>query len=282
MIDNNLRIFIKVAEKLSFVEAANDLYISQPAVSKAVKNLENELEVKLFIRDKRSGLSLTDIGQAVLSQAYRIADADNHIRQLAYEHNHLIHGKIRIGAVPVLVSCLLARVLPDFKSAYPSIDIELIEGSSAEIRNMTAQNAIDIGFVFSPFDTLEHKILFADHMVAISNKPLSPESVDLSKPDNDLIFCHRSKETTLDNLSPDLHPDFSHCLTVENPESVINLVKYGNGVGIISEFVLSTYANDLYVYPTTPPIQTEVGIVSNSFDNLTPAAARFVDMVCKN
>ncbi|MCD7811294.1 MAG: LysR family transcriptional regulator [Ruminococcus sp.] len=63
MINNNLKVFVKVAENLSITETAKELYISQPAVSNAIKNLEKELSLKLFHRDKRVGLHLTDGGE---------------------------------------------------------------------------------------------------------------------------------------------------------------------------------------------------------------------------
>lgn len=70
MLNHNLRIFIRVAEKGSITETANELYISQPAVSKAIKILEDELNLKLFHRDKRKGLILTDIGHEILFIAF--------------------------------------------------------------------------------------------------------------------------------------------------------------------------------------------------------------------
>ena len=63
---NHLHIFVKVGEKLNITEAAKELFISQPAVSKAIKNLESSLQLKLLIRDKHHGLMLTDIGKEIL------------------------------------------------------------------------------------------------------------------------------------------------------------------------------------------------------------------------
>ena len=63
---NSLHIFVKVAETLNMTEAANELYISQPAVSKAVKSLETSLGVKLLIRDKQNKIKLTDAGKEIV------------------------------------------------------------------------------------------------------------------------------------------------------------------------------------------------------------------------
>ena len=63
MLNNNLHIFITAAQTGSLTEAAKKLYVSQPAISQAIKKLEEELNVKLFIRNKRSNLILTDVGK---------------------------------------------------------------------------------------------------------------------------------------------------------------------------------------------------------------------------
>ncbi|MDT8716963.1 LysR family transcriptional regulator [Clostridium sp. 19966] len=78
---NNLKIFISVADEKSITEAANNLYISQPAVSKAIKNLEDELTVKLFQRDKRNVLLITDVEEKILLLAQQMVMKTKSIRQ---------------------------------------------------------------------------------------------------------------------------------------------------------------------------------------------------------
>lgn len=76
MMNRNLEIFIKVAECGSITRVAKMLYITQPAVSNAISKLETELKVKLFFRDKRNGLLLTDVGQKIYLLAKQIEDLD--------------------------------------------------------------------------------------------------------------------------------------------------------------------------------------------------------------
>ena len=101
MLNNNLRIFITAAELESLTDAAKKLYVSQPAISQAIRKLEEELDVKLFIRNKRSSLKLTDAGRDILALAYKMADLENKLYQRAYEENHLMGGMIRIASVPL-------------------------------------------------------------------------------------------------------------------------------------------------------------------------------------
>lgn len=99
---NLLKIFITVVEKGSFTEAAQVLYISQPAISKAIKNLEEDLNVTLFKRDKRKGLLLTDIGEKVLVLARQMLDIENRIYQTTFRENNFFGGKIKIASIPVM------------------------------------------------------------------------------------------------------------------------------------------------------------------------------------
>lgn len=108
MLNHNLRIFIRVAEKGSITETANELYISQPAVSKAIKILEDELNLKLFHRDKRKGLILTDIGHEILILARQMEKTENRMYQAAFRSNNFIGGKVRIASMPILTSVILS------------------------------------------------------------------------------------------------------------------------------------------------------------------------------
>lgn len=115
MLNHNLHIFLSVAEKGSITAAANKAYISQPAVSKAIKNLEKELNVTLFHRDKRRGLILTEVGHKILLLAEQMSDIENRIYQTAFQSNNFLGGKVKIASMPILTSVILAKVLYTFR-----------------------------------------------------------------------------------------------------------------------------------------------------------------------
>ena len=128
MLNHNLRIFIRVAEKGSITETANELYISQPAVSKAIKILEDELNLKLFHRDKRKGLILTDIGHEILILARQMEKTENRMYQAAFRSNNFIGGKVRIASMPILTSVILSEVFYRFhKLTYCATSNKLYE-----------------------------------------------------------------------------------------------------------------------------------------------------------
>lgn len=224
MMNNNLRVFLNVAESGSFTATANELYISQPAVSRAIKALEDELKVKLFFRDKRNGLILTDVGQKILLLARQMADTENRIYQSAFRENNFLGGKVRIASMPILTSVILSRVFYAFKKKYPYVSLELMEGSSMEIRKAVEEHQVDFGFTSSPFGNLDRKVLLTDHMVAVSPQKLSSKvPIDISSDSEKYNLCQAGHETVLEELR---HGKIrlEQSFIVQQAETVINLV----------------------------------------------------------
>ena len=279
MMNNNLRVFIQVAERGSFTQVANELYISQPAVSRAIKALEDELKVKLFFRDKRNGLILTDAGEKILLLARQMADNENRIYQTAFRENNFLGGKVRVASMPILTSVILSKVIFRFRQKYPYVTLELIEGSSSEIRKAVEEHKVDFGFTSSPFGNLDRRVMFTDRMVAVSREQNDNQKpIDLTVDTEKYILCRAGYETVIEELNAQ-RVKLEHCFIVQQAETVINLVKEGNGTGILSELVLNATPNELFRQSVTPPVQMDIGIIANDLSDLTPVA--FTLMQCR-
>ncbi len=279
MINNNLRIFIHVAETGSFTATANELYVSQPAVSKAIKVLEEELRLKLFFRDKRNGLILTDAGEKILSLTRQMADTENRIYQTAFRENNFLGGKVRIASMPILTSVILSKVFFTFKNKYPYVTIELFEGSSFEIRKAVEEHRVDFGLTCSPFGELDREILLTDKMSAVSPVPFTTDTpVSLLENSEKYILCYAGFETVMEELRHK-HVTLENCFKVQQAETVVNLVKEGNGIGIISELVLNATPNELFRHAITPAVEIDVGIAANDLSDLTPVACVLSELI---
>lgn len=276
MLNNNLRIFITAAELESLTEAAKKLYISQPAISQAIRKLEEELNVKLFIRNKRNKLTLTDVGKEILSLAYKMADLENRLYQTAYEENHLMGGIVRVATVPVGASLILSRVLPVFKKQFPGVSVELLEGTPLEVKNMVLNYQADLGISTSPYMDMQHKQLLKDRMISISRN--DAESIDLRKETTDLILCRVACDSLIEQLAGK-NIDLSHSLVVEAASTQINMIAEGNGTGIISELMLSTIPNTLVRGSVLPEIETEISLIAHDFDELSASAREMAGMI---
>lgn len=279
MMNNNLRIFIHVAETGSFTKTANELYISQPAISRAIKALEDELNVKLFFRDKRNGLTLTDAGGKILLLAKQMEDIENRIYQTAFRENNFLGGKVRVASMPILTSVILSKVFCRFKKKYPYVTLELIEGSSAEIRSAVVDHKADFGFTSSPFGELDSHIVFTDRMIAVSPTGYtSDKPIDLHSDTDKYILCRAGYETVTEQLKAEkVHLEKS--FIVQQAETVINLVREGNGIGILSELVLNATQNNLQRQCVTPTVQMDIGIVAIDLNDLTPVANVLMNMI---
>ena len=146
MIDIRLKVFITVAQHLSFSKASHILYISQPAVSKHIAELEKEYDVRLFDR-MGNKIQLTYEGKKLLHHAYHINKA---YEQLNFEMNLLqkkTAGTVRIGASTTIAQYVLPEILATFLVCYPQIHVNMISSNSHEIETMLKEGVVDLGLV---------------------------------------------------------------------------------------------------------------------------------------
>ncbi len=143
-----LRYFVAVAEEKSITKAAQKLYISQPALSKQLKELENELELSLFERKGRN-IQLTDDGKFLLSQANEIIKLmDKTINNL--DKNKEISGEIFIGAGETKGIETILPTVRKLLSAYPAISFDFYSGNADEIIYRLDSGLLDFGIIIEP------------------------------------------------------------------------------------------------------------------------------------
>ncbi len=130
MADRRLQVFHAVAKHLSFTKAAEALYMTQPAVTFQIKQLEEQYNTRLFERG-HGRITLTSAGAVVLDYAERIlalsAELDTRLKELTGE----VSGLLLVGASKTVAEYLLPRVLGEFKSAYPKVQPRLTVENSA-------------------------------------------------------------------------------------------------------------------------------------------------------
>ena len=148
MDDFRLRVFITAARTLSFTRTAEQLCISQPAVSKHVGELESRYGVQLFTR-RGSRLELTEAGRTLLASAERVADD---YRRLEYEMSLCTgqtEGELRLGASTTIAQYLLPPILARFTARFPQVRVSLLSGNSGQVEQALGDHAVDLGLVES-------------------------------------------------------------------------------------------------------------------------------------
>ncbi|BAX81709.1 LysR substrate-binding domain-containing protein [Labilibaculum antarcticum] len=139
-------VFIAVAENLNFSKAAEELFISQPAVTKHIKELESKLATALFER-KGNKVYLTKSGKLVYRSLKQIKQQ---YRDLEYELgrlNEAFNGSLRIGASSTISQYIIPKVIAAFHKRYPKIDLYLLNGNSFEMEQKLLDNEIDLALV---------------------------------------------------------------------------------------------------------------------------------------
>ncbi|BDD11591.1 transcriptional regulator (plasmid) [Fulvitalea axinellae] len=139
-------VFLAVAENLSFSKAAEDLCISQPAVTKHVKELENRWNVALFERIGNK-ISLTDAGKMAVE---RLKDIRWRYRELEFGLGRLngdFFGQLRLGASSTISQYVIPEALAAFHKRYPQVDLTLLQGNSSEMEEKLLAGEIDIALV---------------------------------------------------------------------------------------------------------------------------------------
>ncbi|WP_138751250.1 LysR family transcriptional regulator [Paenibacillus sinopodophylli] len=144
------RIFIHTAKLGNLTKAAQELHITQPSVSYAIKQLETQLDVKLFDRLSK-GVRLTPEGASVLEYAEKSFAVMQLGETKLQALKTLNAGELRIGASGPIIKHLLLPLLDSFHAQFPDVRIRLLQGKTADIRSRLKAGLIDIGLVHLPF-----------------------------------------------------------------------------------------------------------------------------------
>jgi DNA-binding transcriptional LysR family regulator len=149
MADRRLQVFHAVAKQLSFTKAAEVLFMTQPAVTFQIKQLEEHFNTRLFDRG-HGRISLTPAGELVLAYAERILGLSSEMDVRLAEMTGEIGGSMLVGASTTIAEFMLPRIMGEFKSMYPNVRPRLIVGNSESIEVRVAEHTLDVGFIESP------------------------------------------------------------------------------------------------------------------------------------
>ncbi|BAU73987.1 LysR family transcriptional regulator [Metapseudomonas furukawaii] len=163
-----LRAFLAVAQSLSFAQACERLHLSQPALSLAIKNLEESLGGQLLVRTTRS-VALTPEGETLLPIARRLlADWDN-TEELLRQHFTLQLGKVSIAAMPSFAGNLLPVALKAFRDRHPKVNVAVHDVINEQVLEMVRNRRVELGIAFEPenLEGLAFTPFYTDRFVAV-------------------------------------------------------------------------------------------------------------------
>ncbi|MEK4360504.1 LysR family transcriptional regulator [Paenibacillus sp. FSL M7-1455] len=155
-----LQYFMEVARLQSFTKAAETLYITQPTISKTIRNIEEELGVTLFDRSGKK-VVLTDAGRIIYEQAQPIVKSFQSLSSELGDLKNLKKGHIRLGLPPMVGSSFFPEVIGQFHQKYPQVTMQIFEDGAKKVEVDVESGLLDIGVVVLPTDdALFHSFSF--------------------------------------------------------------------------------------------------------------------------
>ena len=280
----HVRAFLKVAELESFTRAAAELHVSQSALTVQVKQLEEELGVLLFDRNKR-GVTITAAGRDLLGPLRRLVLDTEAIIDYARDISAVRTGNISIAALPSIAADLLPRAMRTFLRTNPDVRISVHDVVADQVRELVASRAVDFGLGTPSRQDRDIRAssLYEDHLAAFvpSSHRLSKQAeVSLRElAECELILPNR--ESSVRRMAEGAMARGRFATTVRHETNfmptALALVRRGLGVAILPESAGDENLEEIVRIPIRKPaLSRQICLLQRGDRALSPAADRFV------
>jgi len=240
-----LRFLAAVAQNdLNLTAAAAKLHTTQPAVSKQLKLLEEELGVSIFVRNGRAFTKITPAGERVVMYAHRLLREAQNIKGVSQEFKDQGRGALSIGTTHTQARYVLPAVISQFREQYPDVEFHLHQGASEQLAEMAQLDHIDFAiatgsqnlfakYVLLPCYQWHRRIIVpADHPLARVKRPRLDELADY--PLVTYVFSFMGPSSLQETFAAaGLRPKVA--LTARDSDVIKTYVRLGLGVGIVAE-----------------------------------------------
>jgi LysR family hydrogen peroxide-inducible transcriptional activator len=255
---NQLRYFLKVAERANFTHAAEELGMTQPALSRSIAKLEDDLGQPLFDRKSRT-VALTDAGRLFSVRAAQIVMlVDDALLELTDREDC---GRIRVGAIPTIAPFFLPMVLREFRDQSPDVSVVAFEETTDKLLHRCRQGEVDVAILAAPIDAkyLETETLFEEELLVVM-------------PKGHLLAKHKSVSLAELRDHPFFLLDATHCLSgdilsfcrqqafqpvavqhTSQLATVEELVALGHGLSLIPRMARNLDSSSRRVYRSIAP-----------------------------
>ena len=282
---NSLKIFLEVASSKSFLDASNKLFISQPAISKSMSKLEEELDTQLFYRANK-GVSLTPSGEILYEYLQKINDLFLSCQRVLISINDVEQGRIIIGVQSHIVRNYLMDKISAFRKRHPKIVIELIDMSTNFLIERLEQRKVDFIVDSSPIETVYNNIeikpicsLNTCFVKAKENKKNYKNLKDLELENIILPVARSSIRKNLNICCNNLDVLLKPILEFETEELIIDATRKNLGIGyVVKSAIQYLVDSDILEYinikEELPKMEINLLCINN---HLTNAAKLFIE-----
>ena len=280
-----LILFEDVANTQNFTKSGDKLGYTQSGVSHMLKSLEDELGFILFTRTKQ-GVKLTDSGREILPAVRSLLAKYENFEQTVNEIQGIEKGSLTIATFSSISIHYLPMIIHEFKTKYPSINIELLEGGTDDIVSWVENDIADFGFLSHEHtNKLEWITLAEDPLLAVlpmdSDIP-SNNTVDITTFQNKPFIISAMgtdydvhNALTCSNVSPDV------IFSSKDDHAIISMVSNNLGISILPGLVIRGFEDQVACYKLNPYYSRTLGIAMKSKEALSPAAKKFISLTQK-
>ena len=244
MFDFRLKVFYKVAKLLNFTKATQELYITQPAVTKHIQEIESYFKTQLFERNG-SKIKLTQTGIILLAHTEKIVDA---YRDLEFEINTLtqqFNGTLKIGASTTIAQYVLPQLLAQFHEKFNDIKVSLVANNTEQIEIALQKNEIDLGVIEgkSKKSYLKYTQFIKDEIVLVANKEnpsFKKQTITIDELKSIPLLFREQGSGTLEVIAYNLKPfgikisDLNIEMQLGSSESMKNYLLHSNCMAFLS------------------------------------------------
>jgi DNA-binding transcriptional LysR family regulator len=273
MADRRLQVFFTVAKQLSFTKAAELLFMTQPAVTFQVKQLEEHFNTRLFERS-HGRISLTPAGELALDYAERILNMTSEMEARISELTGQVSGPLLIGASTTIAEYMLPKLLGEFKRLHPETQARLTVANSETIENKVADHTLDIGLIEAPshHPNLVTKVCCQDELVMICSPQSDMAKYSVVTPAQFASRPYISRESGSGTREciDDYFKGAGVCLDELNlvmelgsREAIKGAVSAGLGVAVVSVTTVTKEVRlgELIAVPMDPPLRRQLSLV---------------------
>lgn len=288
---SKLESFLALAKTQHFAKAADKLYISQPALSKRIKALEDELGVPLFNR-MGNHTFLTIHGEAFRPFAENMVATCNSAKEYIRQIENMEHGVLNFGATNFIGVYMLPAVIARFHQKYPNVTINMNINTSQTILEMLHKNQLEFVFVsdyiIADPENYEIEQYWQDSLkliVGTSHPLFGKKDCSFSDVQNDLYITKKKQSSQykfLEHIFRQYQVDFPNKLFISTQDAIKEAVVNNVGTSIMSELAVEREVNagliTALAFRETPILRNiQYAYLKNKY--LTPAAKAFLQML---
>ncbi len=284
----HIQYFLEVVNQQSFSRAAESLYVTQPILSRCVKNLEEELSVKLILRTPKS-FALTDAGKVLAEHGRLLVEQYKDLYRRIEDVKEVKSGEVSLSCPGNLLDIYFPPIVMEFNNRYPLVKINIIEQGLRPVVQDVLEGRADIGIVTLPIEDTENLQVIPiiwDEVCVLVNKDhpfAKQEQIDFKLLKNEKIITYNENTSIYNRFlemckQQNITPNIVYRSIMTN--FILEMVSKSDCVGILADPVArSFHAENLCSIPLNPRFPWEIAMITRKDRYLTKASLTFLSFI---